>query len=98
MAASGFDLDAAKREVSASLFEAMARCSSAHSSAGRVRPDVSFSDVCAMMIGLGHADPSIMDGAQRSRCVALVCDSLLVDARSVLPPPDQRPDPQFAAR
>ena len=98
MAASGFDLDTAKREVSASLFEAMSALFERAQRAGRVRPDVSFSDVCAMMIGLGHADPSIMDGAQRSRCVALVCDSLLVDARSVLPPADQRPDPQLAAR
>jgi hypothetical protein len=38
-----------------------------------------------MMAGLSHADPSFMDRSQRKRCVALVCDSLLVDARSVLP-------------
>jgi len=98
MAASGFDLDTAKREVSASLFEAMSALFERAQRAGRVRPDVSFSDVCAMMIGLGHADPSIMDGAQRSRCVALVCDSLLVDARSVLPRTDERAGAHVTAR
>jgi hypothetical protein len=36
-------------------------------------------------MGLGHADPVFMDPSQRARCVALICDSLLVGARSVLP-------------
>ena len=53
--------------------------------AGRIRPDVTISDVSAMMAGLSHTDPSFMDPPQRQRCVALVCDSLLVGARSVLP-------------
>jgi hypothetical protein len=38
-----------------------------------------------MMVGLSHADPSLIDSSQRKRCVALFCDSLLLDARSVLP-------------
>jgi hypothetical protein len=35
--------------------------------------------------GLSHTDPLFMDPPQRQRCVALVCDSLLVGARSLLP-------------
>ena len=49
------------------------------------RPHVTIGDVSAMMAGLSHADPMLMDPSQRRRCVALVCDSLLVGARSVLP-------------
>lgn len=85
MAASGVDLDTAKREVAAPLIEAIGALFERAQRAGRVRPDVSLTDVSALMAGLGHSDPSVMDQEQRSRCVALVCDSLLVDARSVLP-------------
>ena len=92
MAASGFDVDPAKREAAAPLIDAMRALFERAQREGRVRPDVGLADVSAMMIGLGHADPSIMDRAQRSRCVALVCDSLLVGARSLLPAPDQPPD------
>ncbi len=88
MVASGVDLDVAKREISADLFEAVGALFQRAQMAGRVRPDVTINDVSAMMMGLGHADPAFMDPSQRARCVALVCDSLLVGARSVLP---QRP-------
>jgi AcrR family transcriptional regulator len=88
MVASGIDLDVAKREISADLFEAVGVLFQRAQAVGRIRPDVTISDVSAMMMGLGHADPAFMAPAQRARCVALVCDSLLVGARSVLP---QRP-------
>ncbi len=85
MAESGVDLDAAKREISGELMELVGALFQRAQQAGRVRPDATIADVSAMMMGLGHADPAFMDPAQRSRCVALVCDSLLVGARSVLP-------------
>jgi AcrR family transcriptional regulator len=85
MAESGVDLDVAKREIGADLMVAVGALFARAQEAGRVRPDVTIADVSAMMMGLGHADPAFMDPAQRSRCVALVCDSLLVGARSVLP-------------
>jgi AcrR family transcriptional regulator len=88
MVASGVDIDRAKQAVSAELMTAVGALLEQAQAAGRVRPDVNIVDVSAMMMGLGHADPALMDAAQRSRCVALVCDSLLIDARSVLP---QRP-------
>lgn len=83
--ASGVDIDAAKRELSAELFAAVGVLFQRAQDAGCVRPDVTLADVSAMMMGLGHADPAYMDPSQRARCVALVCDSLLVGARSVLP-------------
>jgi AcrR family transcriptional regulator len=85
MAASGIDIDVAKKEVSAELFAAIGDLFERAQRAGCIRPDVNLSDVAAMMSGLGHADPTFMDPGQRSRCVALICDSLLVAARSVLP-------------
>jgi len=85
IAASGIDLHAAKQEVSAELLSAVGALLERAQKAGRVRPDVNLADVSALMAGLGHADPAVMGPSQRSRCVALVCDSLLVDARSVLP-------------
>jgi AcrR family transcriptional regulator len=84
MAESGIDLDVAKREISGELMAAVGALFERAQQAGRVRPDVTIADVSAMMMGLGHADPAFMDPAQRSRCVALICDSLLVGARSVL--------------
>jgi AcrR family transcriptional regulator len=86
MAASGIDINVAKQAVSAELFAAIGELFERAQRAGRIRPDVTLADLSAMMTGLGHADPTFMDPSQRSRCVALVCDSLLVDARSVLPP------------
>jgi AcrR family transcriptional regulator len=86
MAASGIDIDVAKREVSADLFAAIGELFEQAQRSGRIRPDVTLADVSAMMTGLGHADATVMGPSQRSRCVALICDSLLVDARSVLPP------------
>jgi AcrR family transcriptional regulator len=86
MAASGIDIDVAKREVSADLFAAIGELFEHAQRSGRIRPDVTLADVSAMMTGLGHADATFMGPSQRSRCVALICDSLLVDARSVLPP------------
>jgi AcrR family transcriptional regulator len=85
MVASGVDIDVAKREISAELFVAVGVLFQRAQDAGCVRPDVTLNDVSAMMMGLGHADPTFMDPSQRARCVALVCDSLLVGARSVLP-------------
>jgi AcrR family transcriptional regulator len=85
MAESGVDLDVAKREIGADLMVAVGALFQRAQQAGLVRPDVTITDVSAMMMGLGHADPAFMDPAQRSRCVALICDSLLVGARSVLP-------------
>jgi AcrR family transcriptional regulator len=85
MAESGIDISVAKREISGGLMAAVGELLRRAQQAGRIRPDVTIADVSAMMVGLGHADPSFMDASQRSRCVALVCDSLLVDARSVLP-------------
>jgi AcrR family transcriptional regulator len=82
---SGIDLPAAKQEVSGDLLRAVDVLLGRAQQTGRVRPDVSITDVVALMAGLGHADPSLMNPSQRSRCVALVCDSLLVDARAVLP-------------
>ena len=85
LVASGVDIDVAKRELSGELFAAVGVLFQRAQDAGRVRPDVTLADVSAMMMGLGHADPAYMDPSQRARCVALVCDSLLVGARSVLP-------------
>ncbi len=85
MAESGIDVSVAKREISGGLIAAVGELLRRAQRAGRIRPDVTIADVSAMMAGLGHADPSFMDASQRSRCVALVCDSLLVGARSVLP-------------
>ena len=85
MAASGVDLSATKHEISGDLIAAVSTLLQRAQEAGRIRPDVNITDVSAMMAGLSHADPSFMDPSQRKRCVALVCDSLLVDARSVLP-------------
>jgi AcrR family transcriptional regulator len=85
MAAAGIDINVTKRQLSAELFSAIGELFDKAQRAGRIRPDVTLADVSAMMTGLGHADPAFMDPSQRSRCVALVCDSLLVGARSVLP-------------
>jgi AcrR family transcriptional regulator len=85
MVESGVDIDVAKRELSADLFAAVGALFESAQRAGCLRPDVTIADVSAMMMGLGHADPIFMDPSQRARCVALVCDSLLVGARSVLP-------------
>jgi AcrR family transcriptional regulator len=85
LAASGIDMDVAKRQLSGELFTAVGTLFQRAQDAGRLRPDVTLADVSAMMMGLGHADPAYMDHSQRARCVALVCDSLLLDARSVLP-------------
>jgi AcrR family transcriptional regulator len=91
MAESGVDLSAAKQHISGDLIVAVEELLRRAQAAGRVRPDVTISDVSAMMAGLSHADPSFMDPPQRQRCVALVCDSLLVGARSVLPHCDLAP-------
>jgi AcrR family transcriptional regulator len=85
MVASGVDLSVAKDEISGDLIAAVSTLLQRAQEAGRIRPDVNITDVSAMMAGLSHTDPSLMAPAQRKRCVALVCDSLLVDARSVLP-------------
>jgi len=85
MAASGVDLSIAKHEISGDLIAAVSKLLQRAQEAGSIRPDVTITDVSAMMAGLSHTDPSFMDPSQRKRCVALVCDSLLVDARSVLP-------------
>jgi AcrR family transcriptional regulator len=85
MVASGVDIDKAKQTISAQLMAAVGALLEQAQTVGRIRPDVNIVDVSAMMMGLGHTDPLLMDAAQRSRCVALVCDSLLIDARSVLP-------------
>jgi AcrR family transcriptional regulator len=88
MAASGIDLSAAKHEISGDLIAAVSVLLQRAQQAGRIRPDVNITDVSAMMAGLSHADPLFMDAPQRRRCVALVCDSLLVGARSLLPQGD----------
>jgi AcrR family transcriptional regulator len=85
MAASGVDLSVTKQAISGELIEAVSVLLQRAQDAGRIRPDVTITDVSAMMAGLSHADPSFMDAPQRRRCVALVCDSLLLAARSVLP-------------
>jgi AcrR family transcriptional regulator len=81
----GVDLSAAKQRISGDLIVAVEELLSRAQRAGRIRPDVTITDISAMMAGLSHADPSFMDPPQRQRCVALVCDSLMVGARSVLP-------------
>jgi AcrR family transcriptional regulator len=83
MASSGMDLSA-KAEASAELLQAGDALLRRAQQAGDVRPDVGIADVAAMMTGLGYADPSVTS-SQRSRCLALACDSLLVRARSLLP-------------
>jgi AcrR family transcriptional regulator len=85
MAASGVDLNVTKQAISDELIDAVSTLLERAQAAGRIRPDVTITDVSAMMAGLSHADPSFMDVSQRRRCVALVCDSLLLAARSVLP-------------
>jgi AcrR family transcriptional regulator len=85
MAASGVDLSVAKHEISGDLIAAVSSLLLRAQQAGRIRPDVTITDVSAMMAGLSHTDPLFMDPPQRQRCVALVCDSLLVGARSLLP-------------
>jgi AcrR family transcriptional regulator len=85
MVSEGIDFSATKQKVSAELGSAVEILLQRAQQAGRVRPDVGVADLSAMMGGLAHADPSLMDPSQRSRCVALVCDSLLLDARSLLP-------------
>jgi AcrR family transcriptional regulator len=85
MCEAGIDLAVTKQRISGELNDAVAGLLASAQRAGRIRPDVTINDVSAMMAGLSHADPSLMDSSQRKRCVALVCDSLLIDARSVLP-------------
>jgi AcrR family transcriptional regulator len=85
MAASGVDLSATKQEITGELTVAVGELLQRAQRAGRIRPDVTISDVAAMMAGISQTDPTFMDTSQRQRCVALVCDSLLVGARSVLP-------------
>ena len=85
MVESGVDLSATKSQISGELIDAVSLLLERAQVSGRIRPDVNISDVSAMMAGLSHADPMFMDPSQRKRCVALVCDSLLVGARSVLP-------------
>jgi AcrR family transcriptional regulator len=85
MVASGVDLSATKNQISGELIDAVSQLLERAQGSGRIRPDVTIGDVSAMMAGLSHADPMLMDPSQRRRCVALVCDSLLVGARSVLP-------------
>jgi AcrR family transcriptional regulator len=85
MAASGVDLTATKSAISSDLIAAVEELLRRAQEAGRIRPDVTVTDVSAMMAGLSHSDPLFMGQPQRQRCVALVCDSLLVGARSVLP-------------
>ena len=83
MASSGMDLSA-KAEASADLLRAGDALLRRAQQAGDVRPDVRIADVAALMTGLGYADPSVTP-TQRSRCVALACDSLLTRTRSLLP-------------
>jgi AcrR family transcriptional regulator len=85
MVDSGVDLDAAKSQISGELISAVSRLLERAQECGRIRPDVTIGDVSAMMAGISHTDPILMDPSQRKRCVALVCDSLLIGARSVLP-------------
>jgi AcrR family transcriptional regulator len=85
MAASGVDLSVTKQAISGELIDAVSTLLERAQAAGKIRPDVTITDVSAMMAGLSHTDPSFMDVSQRRRCVALVCDSLLLAARSVLP-------------
>src|ERR1700686_4217668 len=82
MVASGVDLGVAKDKISRDLIAAVSTLLQRAQEAGRIRPDVNITDVSAMMAGLSHTDPSLMDPSQRKRCVALVCDSLVIDARS----------------
>jgi len=83
MASSGMDLSA-KAEASADLLQAGDALLRRAQQAGDVRPDVGIADVAALLTGLGYADSSVTP-TQRSRCVALACDSLLTRARSLLP-------------
>jgi AcrR family transcriptional regulator len=83
MASSGMDLSA-KAEASSALLQAGEALLRRAQQAGDVRPDVSIADVAALMTGLGYADSSVTP-TQRSRCMALACDSLLMRARSLLP-------------
>jgi AcrR family transcriptional regulator len=83
MASAGMDMSA-KSEVSAELLRVGEVLLRRAQQSGQVRPDVGIDDVAALMAGLGHADPSVTP-SQRTRCVALVCDSLLVRARALLP-------------
>jgi AcrR family transcriptional regulator len=85
MCEAGVDLSETKQRISGELNDAVAGLLASAQRAGRIRPDVTINDVSAMMVGLSHADPSLIDSSQRKRCVALFCDSLLLDARSVLP-------------
>jgi AcrR family transcriptional regulator len=85
MAASGVEFTVAKQEIAGQLIAAVEELLKRAQDAGRIRPDVTITDVSAMMTGLSHTDPLFMDPPQRHRCVALVCDSLLVGARSLLP-------------
>jgi AcrR family transcriptional regulator len=83
MASSGMDLSA-KAEAASDLLQAGEALLRRAQQAGDVRPDVSIADVAALMTGLGYADSSVTP-TQRSRCLALACDSLLMRARSLLP-------------
>jgi AcrR family transcriptional regulator len=85
MGSAGIECGAAKREVSDRLLEAVQGLLDRAQATARVRPDVTVADISAFLLSLGQVDPSVMDAAQRSRCVALLCDSLLVGARSLLP-------------
>ncbi len=78
MTSAGVECGIAKRQASDKLIESVQGLLNGAQAAGRVRPDVTVADISAFMISLGHVDPSVMDSVQRSRCVALICDSLLV--------------------
>jgi len=91
--ASGVDMHAAKETASAELVAAIRVLFDRAQLAGRIRADATVDDVAAMMVGLGNADPALMDPSRRSRCVAMVCDALRVDTRSVLPREGPRSEP-----
>jgi AcrR family transcriptional regulator len=83
MASAGVD-PSAKAKAADELMQAGDALLQRAQKAGDVRPDVSIADVAALMSSLGYADSSVTP-TQRSRCVALACDALLVRARSLLP-------------
>ena len=62
----GVDLSAAKHAISGELIDAVDELLERAQEAGRIRPDVTITDISAMMAGLSHTDPSFMDASQRS--------------------------------
>ena len=76
IASSGFDMEAAKKDLSRDLKATMAELLQRAQQAGRVRTDIAVDDVAMLMAGLGQVGQIAGDPSTRTRCLDLVCDAM----------------------